>query len=143
MTADTSPANCGLLRRIAAMFYDGILLFAVLFLATALLLPMTHGQAIHTGNVPYDLYLLLCSWLYFAWQWTHGGQTLGMRAWRIRLAGGAAGGTVSWRAASLRFGLALLSLAALGLGFLWAWFDPRGLAFHDRYSRTRLMVAAT
>lgn len=133
--------NCGLLRRLAAMCYDAILLFAVLFLATALVLPLTRGHAIHSGNLPYDLYLLLCSYLYFAWQWTHGGQTLGMRAWRIRLVD-AGGGGVSWRTATLRFCLALLSLAALGFGFLWARFDPRGLAFHDRYSRTRLLVAA-
>ena len=46
------------------------------------------------------------------------------------------------RAAALRFVLALLSLLMLGAGFLWALFDPKGLAFHDRYSRTRLVTVA-
>ena len=57
---------CGLLRRTGAMVYDGILLFAVLFLATALLLPFTHGAAIKSGNYFYLGYLLLISYLYFA-----------------------------------------------------------------------------
>jgi uncharacterized RDD family membrane protein YckC len=127
-----------MLRRIAAMAYDAMLLFGLLCLATALVLPLNHGRAIASGNLPYSLYLLLCCYGYFAWQWTRG-QTLGMRAWRMRLVD-ADGSPVGRRAAALRFGLALLSLLALGAGFLWALFDPGKLAFHDRFSRTRLVV---
>lgn len=141
MATDNTPAYCGMLRRIAAMAYDALLLFAVMCLATALVLPLNHGRAISSGNLPYTLYLLLCCYGYFAWQWSRGGQTLGMRAWRVRLVG-ADGAPVGRRAAALRFVLALLSLLMLGAGFLWALFDPKGLAFHDRYSRTRLVTVA-
>lgn len=131
-----------MLRRLAAMGYDAILLFAVLFLATALVLPLTGGRAIPAGNLPYEIYLLLCCGLYFTWQWCRGGQTLGMRAWHIRLVD-TAGAGVEPGTALLRFALALLSLGSLGLGFLWAAFDPRNLAFHDRYSRSRLVITGT
>ena len=112
-------------------------MFAVLFAATAVLLPLTGGIAVRSGNFPYLLYLLGWSYLYFAWQWTHGGQTLGMRAWHVVLRGRDTG-AVSWPAATRRFGLALLSWVMAGAGFLWALFDQERLAFHDRYSGTRL-----
>ena len=76
---------CGLARRLGAMTYDGMLLFAVLFVATLAVLPLTEGDAIPSGNPLYAGYLLLITYLYFAGQWVRGGRTLGMRAWRIRL----------------------------------------------------------
>jgi len=142
MTAQAALIPCSMLRRCAAMAYDAILLFAVLFLATALVLPLTGGHAIPAGNLPYEVYLLLCCSLYFIWQWVRGGQTLGMSAWHIRLVDDAGAG-VGPITALLRFALALLSLGVLGLGFIWAGFDPRGLAFHDRFSRSRLIVTGT
>jgi len=142
MTTQATLIPCGMLRRCAAMAYDGILLFAVLFLATAVILPLTGGHAIPAGNLPYELYLLLCCGLYFIWQWCRGGQTLGMSAWHICLVDDT-GALVSPGTAVLRFALALLSLGALGLGFLWALFDPRGLTFHDRFSRSRLVIRGT
>jgi uncharacterized RDD family membrane protein YckC len=138
MTTEDTLTHCSLIRRIAAMFYDAILLYGVLFVATALVLPLSHGRAIPGGNIPYTLYLLACSYVYFSWQWTHYGQTPGMRAWRIHLID-ARGRVPAWGAATLRFLLSLPSLFCFGLGFLWSLFDPQRLAFHDRYSRTWLV----
>jgi uncharacterized RDD family membrane protein YckC len=71
--------------------------------------------------------------------WTHGGQSLGMRAWRLRV--------VRWDGAPLRLSDALLRYAAawlsalpLGLGFLWSLWDAEGYTWHDRWSRTRLVM---
>ena len=130
----------GLPRRFAAMVYDSLLLVAVLFAATVLVLPLTRGLAIEPGDALhglYVLYLLGVSYVYFGWFWIHGGQTLGMRAWhfRIRTETGAA---LTWRRAALRFGWALLSWAALGSGFLWQVFDREHRSWHDRLSRTRV-----
>ena len=130
---------CGLWRRLMAICYDCCLLFSVLFFATALTLPLTGGGAFPAGSVLYSIYLLLIAYLYFVWQWKKGQQTLGMRAWRIRLRA-TDGAPLSWRALSLRFVLAGLSWSALGAGFLWAGFDRDRLAFHDRFSKTALMV---
>ena len=130
------PAPPGLPRRLAAVVYDGLLLFAVLFAATALVLPFAGGSAIAPANPLYLLYLLGVSYLYFAWFWTHGGQTLGMRAWRFRVLT-QAGEALTWRRAGLRFGCALLSWGALGAGFLWTAFDREQCSWHDRLSGTR------
>jgi uncharacterized RDD family membrane protein YckC len=86
-----------------------------------------------------QLYLLLIAFAFFGWFWVHGGQTLGMRAWRLRLVS-ADGGPVSWKQAAIRFAAALLSWSCLGLGFFWALIDREKRAWHDRLSGTRLIL---
>jgi uncharacterized RDD family membrane protein YckC len=126
-------------RRLAAMFYDSMLLLALLFVATAAItLPL---------GTPEGSYLLLFQFfifeiiplLFFTSFWTWGGQTLGMRAWRLRLVSNG-GGTVGWSDALKRHLAAIFSLLAFGLGFIWVLFDPDQLAWHDRLSKTRLIV---
>ncbi|HSS65544.1 MAG TPA: RDD family protein [Gammaproteobacteria bacterium] len=139
--AQTTPpaAPPGLLRRLAIICYDGLLLFAVLFAATAIVLPLNRGQAFAPQNPLYSVYLLVVSFFYFGWFWTHGGQTLGMRAWGVRLLGRRAS-RVSWRECLVRYLAALLSLIPFGVGFLWAGVDREKRAWHDRISGTRLVV---
>lgn len=121
------------------MCYDGLLLFGVLFAATVIVLPLNRGQAFAPYDALYSAYLLVVGFFYFAWFWTHGGQTLGMRAWGVRLIGRCAIG-VSWRECLIRYLAALVSLVPLGLGFLWAGIDREKRAWHDRISGTRLVV---
>ncbi|MCP5149330.1 MAG: RDD family protein [Ectothiorhodospiraceae bacterium] len=136
------PERIGLVRRLAAAAYDAFALFGLLFGATALVLPLNDGEAIRPGHpwhVPYIVYLAVVTFGYFGLGWTRGGQTLGMRAWRIRLRA-AAGGAADWRTAAVRFVVAIVSWAACGLGFLWAVLDREGRAWHDIASRTRLQA---
>ena len=126
-------------RRLAAIFYDALLLSSVLFLATLMILPLISRTAIESGNLAYNLYLLTMAYLYFSWQWMNGGQTLGMKSWRIQLV------TMNnqrpdWKQTTLRFLLAMLSWSLLGTGFLWSLFDKERLALHDRLSSTRLIL---
>lgn len=136
----TRPRPVGILRRLAAIAYDAFLLFALFFVATALVLPFTGGEAIAPGSAIYLLYLLGVSYLYFGWCWTHGGQTLGMRAWHIRIRT-LQGAAVPWRLGSIRFLASLLSWGACGAGFLWAAVDPEHRSWHDRLSHTVLVTA--
>jgi uncharacterized RDD family membrane protein YckC len=133
----TRPA--GLARRLAAITYDGLLLFSVLFVAA---IPLTlmpealHAQPLVRAAI--QAYLGLVTLAFFCGFWVHGGQTLGMRAWRLRLVG-ISKDEVSWKQAVLRYAAALLSWACVGMGFLWSVFDREGLAWHDRLSGTRLV----
>lgn len=121
----------------AAVLYDFLLLLALLFLATALLLPINSGQAFTSNQFFYPIYLLTISFLFYGWFWTHGGQTLGLRAWKIKLVADN-GQAISWRLAGLRFGAALLSWIACGCGFLWILLNKDKRSWHDRLSKTRL-----
>ena len=140
------PAAPSLVRRLAAMLYDGLLLVALWFVVTALLLGVSGG---HLADPDRPLWLLntlracllLVTFLFFAGFWTQGGQTLGMRAWRLQLTG-ASGGPVSWKQALWRFAAALPSVGALGLGLFWLLLDREHRALHDRLSGTRLVLLA-
>jgi len=127
------------LRRAGAIIYDGLLLLSVFFFATLILLPFTSGRAIGSDNIPYHIYLFIISYLYFAWHWSHGGQTLGMRAWRVRLYR-EDGRAVSWASASQRFLGSILSWLLLGGGFVCSFFDPESRTLHDRLTKTSLVI---
>ncbi len=121
-----------------AVFYDALLLLAVLFFATAIVLPLNGGQAFASDQIGFPLYLLGVSFLFYAWFWMHGGQTLGMRAWKIKLHT-LDDNPISWRHAAIRFASACLSWSCLGLGFIWCLVDGEARCWHDRLSGTRLV----
>ena len=134
------PPGPGLPRRLAAIVYDSLLLCGILLVA-ALPLPLL-GDGLRSSwwlRLLTQGYLLGICVLFFGWFWVHGGQTLGMRVWRLKITD-ANGGPVTWGSAGLRFAAALLSWAPLGLGFLWMLFDQEKLAWHDRLSGTRLVL---
>ena len=155
MTTAKLPSNshpASLLRRLGAIVYDTLLLFAILFIAIALVLPLNGGQAVPAGNPWFSAYLFLVGFIFYGGFWTHGGQTLGMRAWRIRLQR-YDGGPVNWWQALARFTLASLWLLPMiylrkilgasfgvsltaGLGCLLLLLSLR---LHDHYSETVLM----
>lgn len=126
----------------AAVLYDFLLLLALLFLATAILLPINNGQAFTAKQFFYPIYLLAVSFLFYGWFWTHGGQTLGLRAWKIKLSAND-GHPISWRLAGLRFGAALLSWIVFGGGFLWILLDKNKRSWHDHLSKTSLHNTTT
>ena len=74
----------GLFRRLMAMFYDSLLLLSALLVATALVMLVTRGTLSY-HNPFFRTFLFLICFSFFAWFWLHGGQTLGMRAWRLRV----------------------------------------------------------
>jgi uncharacterized RDD family membrane protein YckC len=134
-TSSETPA-CGLLRRLAAMIYDGLLLVAIWMVATALIVIPLDAE-VGTGNPLFQLYLLIISWAYFAICW-RGGKTLGMKAWRIRIEGSET--PISWYRSLIRFAVAIPALLIFGLGFFWSLFHPNRATWHDLASGTRLLV---
>src|ERR1700712_4147283 len=150
-------------RRLATMVYEGVILFGIVFIAGYLFSTITQQR---NGLTHHNL---LMTWVgivlavYFVYFWTHGGQTLPMKTWRLKLVD-ARGDTVSTARAVLRFALAwlwflpplalhpLLGLTApvtlclcAGWIVLWAaavWLDPSRQFLHDRLAGTRLVAVA-
>ena len=142
---NTELRYAGLFRRLFAIFYDSFLLLAILFVVTAIANALNHGKAIEPGNVFYPLYvliILLLSYLYFAWFWINGGQSLGMKTWRIKLQNDE-GKNIGWKIAAIRFFSAMVSWGVIGLGFLWSFFDKKNRCWHDLISKTVIVDLRT
>lgn len=135
-------ANTGLLRRLAAILYDSLLLLALWFLATVPFIAIEGGESIEPGSGPlhivYQLTLIGVAYAFFIGFWYHRGRTLGMQSWGLQLHT-ADGKLPSVGAATIRFFAAILSWLPLGLGFLWQLWDAEQLTWHDRLSKTRLV----
>ena len=133
-------ARVSLARRLVAITYDALLLLGVLFFAS---IPLALVSSDVPQQQPWLLlkqaYLLGVIYLFFAGFWTHGGQTLGMRAWRIRLVTNT-GESITWGLSLKRFLYSILSWLVLGLGFVWVLFDDDKLAWHDRLSASHLIL---
>jgi uncharacterized RDD family membrane protein YckC len=142
MTNTNEPyTNVGLLRRLMAIFYDLILLIAILFIATVLANALNHGNPIEPENPYYPLfviYLLAISFFYYGWFWTHGGQTLGLQTWKIQLIS-SKHQNISWWQAFIRIITAICSWSCFGLGFFWSIFSKEKKTWHDILSRTELV----
>jgi uncharacterized RDD family membrane protein YckC len=131
--SECPPAS--LLRQLAAMIYDSLLVLALLFLAVGTVVAFNGGEAVEP-NIAFKLYLLCVVFTFYAWFWHKSGQTLGMRAWRIRIVD-ANGVNPGWGTCYLRLCCALLSWSCFGLGYLWRLFKP--WTWHDRLSDTRII----
>ena len=136
--------SAGFFRRLGAMFYDLLLLLAVMMVVTAVLLPLTGGEAITSDRYgaweyAYQALLVVIVIVFFGLFWTRRGQTLGMVAWRLRLER-EDGTLLGWGDVIKRLAAATVSLTLAFAGYLWIWVDRDGLAWPDRWTRTRVVV---
>jgi len=127
----------GLFRRLAVIVYDLLLLIAVLFLATLIALPFQENNTFQPNSWPFSVYFLVVSFIFYAWFWTTGGQTLGLVSWKLRVVS-IDGSTISWKQAAIRFIVAILSWGVLGLGILWMIVNKDRLMWHDIASKSHL-----
>jgi uncharacterized RDD family membrane protein YckC len=144
------------------MIYEAMLLFGIVFIAGWLfstLLQQRHALYLREGL---QVWLFFVVGLYFIWCWSHGGQTLPMKTWRIRVVTAGGEMLLPWRALG-RYLLAWLwFLPGLAISWLieahgwmlvlfptlnfvlWAMtalFDKDRQFLHDRLAGTRLIVA--
>jgi uncharacterized RDD family membrane protein YckC len=155
-------------KRLLAIVYDSLLLIAILFLAMAVMSLILKGENQKDGNLVATIYLILVSYGFFAWFWIHGGQTLGMRAWKLQLVS-TEKSPINYKQAAIRFSTAmpawviiLIGIAEvagiplvsqgwlayitqlpngiiLGFGLLLLWFDQRPDNWRDRLSHSRII----
>jgi uncharacterized RDD family membrane protein YckC len=138
-----SGAGVGFGRRFAALLYDSFLLIALLMIFTAISLAFTPGHVAVTPEMGpwwylYRIGLLAVIGGYYILNWVHSGQTLGMRAWRIKVLQDD-GRPMTLRPGLLRFAAGFIAWPPAAAGVLWLYFDPYHAAIHDRLSKTRVI----
>ena len=115
-------------RLIGAMFYDLMLVFSLVFtmIGVSVLLHL---------NPKYTFWVITLPTIYgyFIYSWYKGGQTLGMKSWKIYLVGG------TFKNVHIRFIAATLSIALGGIGHLFILFDRQKRSLHDKISHTYIV----
>ena len=139
-----------LLKRLAAIIYDLFLVTALFFIVGIIVASITtfavnNGQAITEAHPFYWVYqiyllsfLLLSAFIFFAWFWTHGGQTLGMKTWKLQLISDNQQ-AFTWKQAAIRFFSAGLSWGVVGIGFLSCLWHEDKKTWHDLLSKSRIV----
>ncbi|MEP6633640.1 MAG: RDD family protein [Luteimonas sp.] len=126
--------------RLLALSYD-LWPALALWMAAAALFTVLHGNqplaAFSGGQIALWLLCWTLTGAYAVISWRRGGQTLGMRPWRLRVTGHD-DAPAAMRALLQRYVIGTLSLLLVGAGFWWAWIDRDRLTWHDRASGTRL-----
>jgi len=133
---DNEPA--GLLRRLAALAYDCVVLAGPIAVYGFLIVLLRRGVAVEPDTPWFTAGLLAVPGVFFCWFWTHGGQTLGMLAWRVHLVT-LDGRAIGWGRAIARYCAAYVSVLPAGLGFIWALWDAERATWHDRLTGTRMV----
>ena len=132
--------------RLLALVYDAFPVVALWMLASAVFTVVYYlaGHSARENFAPFSplqIVLWVVCWAiagtYAVASWRGGGQTLGMRPWKLRLVG--IDGPPTVQALARRYAVATLSLLLGGLGFWWAWLDRDRLTWHDRASSTRMV----
>ena len=131
--------SAGLLKRVAALVYDLMLILASWMVLGGILVALNGNEIITLPILP--LLLPLVTVLFYLYFWLKSGQTLGMQTWRIKLVS-TESQSLTIKQCLIRMISATLSLCCLGLGYFWLWFDPDRLTWHDRLSGTRVIHVA-
>ena len=165
MLSNTSPLVVpSIKRRIATLPYEGLLLLALLVIAAFPVAGLKGATLSGTPQIVFQTYLFCVAAAYFTWFWRHGGQTLAMKTWRLRVVA-ASGSELTFTQALTRFIFSLLFYGPACVGVvllffpdrvspvitmwaflpmvatvLWARHDVDRQFLHDRMAGTRLVT---
>lgn len=127
--------------RLLSLLYDFFPMLGIWFVVVVAAILLHRGEAIESNTLAGALELialLAATGLYATASWRRGGQTIGMKPWRVYVTtpdGSLAPLGKLW----LRYAVGIVSLLCAGLGFWWAWVDRDRLTWHDRLSGTRFI----
>jgi uncharacterized RDD family membrane protein YckC len=109
--AQLTPVTPTLKRRLSALMYESMLLFAIIFAAGFVFSTLMQQRHALQYRHALQAWLFLVLAGYFIWMWCKSGQTLAMKTWHIRLERLDGKGVTVWQAL-LRYLLA------------WFWVLP-------------------
>ena len=124
-------------RQIAAFIYDIFPVLGILLVTSLIIILVRKGAEIQPNTLWFQLLLFAEIFLYYTYSWKNGGQTLGMRAWKIKLQ--PKHPNHSWLLLSARFFVGLLSTVCLGLGVWWQYVDSKNRSWMDLASASEVI----
>ncbi len=154
MTTSATLPPAGLFRRLAALVYDSLIILAIEMMAAGIVMAivfalnaaglLSYGEYVDAADMLskhpvmsplFTLYLAVV-WIYFfVFFWTRAGQTLGMRAWKLRIRSITDGAPVTVTQALIR-----ITTSGFGLANFTVPIDPKKRGFHDMWAKTEVVV---
>jgi uncharacterized RDD family membrane protein YckC len=130
------PASLG--RRYLSILYESFPVAGLIWAAAFAYYAVEHALNLPHARPVFQAFLVAVTGAYFMGQWLRGGQTLAMKAWRLKLER-FDGSPLRARQAIVRYAAALCGTLFFGITFLWAFIDRDGAFLHDRLARTRIV----
>jgi uncharacterized RDD family membrane protein YckC len=128
-------------RILGCVIYDTLIVMGLLMITSSIAVgfhKLLSGQDTLEHSRLFQAYLLLVIALYFIYFWKRAGQTVGMKAWRVKLVN-IADQPLSYRQLIIRWLVAIPAYACLLVGVFWQYWSHDGLNWHDKASNTRLV----
>lgn len=128
--------KAGFWNRVAALLIDSIILAIVISILTAIF------RLSDDPRNPIQLLVsLVLQFFYYGYFWSKNGQSIGKRLMGIKVVK-SDGSILPFVTAGLRGSVGyLISSFVLGLGYLWAAFDPNKETWHDKIFQTTVIKA--
>ena len=124
-------------KHFAAFIYDVFPVVGIFILTSLVVLVARNGVEVERFSPWFTILLLSEFSLYYIYSWKIGGQTLGMRAWKIKIIpNNNSQNQLTWGQATLRFLIGILSTVLLGLGVFWKKLSRSKKSWMDLVSRS-------
>lgn len=123
-------------KHLAALIYDVFPILALFLVTSLILVVLRQGDEVQPRTFWMQIILFLEVFFYFTYSWKKGGQTLGMRAWKIGIENHH---LLTWQQVTLRFFVGLASAVLLGLGLWSRSFSSNHTTWMDAVSGQRVV----
>ena len=128
-------------KHIAAFIYDLFPVIAIILLSSLLVLILRNGEMVPRHTLWFDILIIIEIALYYIYSWKIGGQTLGMRAWKLKIISTDNTLRITWTQSVVRFITGVLSTLLLGTGLFWKYFSKKKLSWMDITSHSKTIMS--
>lgn len=126
-------------KHFAAFIYDVFPILAIFLLTSLLVTLIRKGDIVEPHTFWFSFLIFFELAIYYIYSWKVGGQTLGMRAWKMKIIPNQPNkATLTWTEAVLRFIAGILSFLLLGLGLFWKPFTKNKSSWMDTISHSQV-----
>jgi uncharacterized RDD family membrane protein YckC len=124
-------------KHFASFLYDIFPLLGLFIITSLIVAIIRKGNIVAQHTLWFDVLIFSEMTLYYVYSWKIGGQTLGMRAWKIKIVPSDEQANLTWLQALIRFIVGIVSTLLLGLGLFWKLASKNNQSWMDFASRSK------
>ncbi len=140
MSNSDTEINAGLMRRLLALLYDGILIIGI-YMSYVILVTYLNGSALESQLeilfLQFSFIILIFLFYCYFWKFNNG-QTLGMQVWKIKLVS-SGNEEININKMVLRCALSMIFSLVFLSNFIFIIFNKERKTLGDYFSKTKLL----